>query len=96
MDDPLAHLRGIYPATGLYLSGNRIRFEVEGTIASVQTQGQQCVATVRNSIGVAPVIVRRSACPDYVWDIPRLHKAILLPCEDCLGGIGFGLGSRWC
>lgn len=67
MDNLLAHLRRIYPAARLYLSGNRIRFEVEGTIASVHTQGQQRVVTVRNSIGVAPVIVRRNACPDYAW-----------------------------
>lgn len=67
MDDPLVQLRRIYPAAHLYLGSNRIIFEVEGTVASVQMQGQQCVATVRNSVGVIPVVVRRSACPDYCW-----------------------------
>ena len=65
MEDTLAQLRRI--AARLYPSNNRLMFEVEGTVASVQTQGQQYVVTVCNSIGVVTDIVRRSACPDYVW-----------------------------
>ena len=67
MDDPLAQLRRIYPAARLYPSNNRIVFKVKGTVASVQTQEQQCDVTVRNSVGVISVVVRKSACPDYCW-----------------------------
>lgn len=67
MGDPLAQFKRIYSAGRVWQSGNRIRFEVEGAIASVQIQGQQCTVTVRNSVGVAPVLVRRGTCPDYCW-----------------------------
>lgn len=67
MDDSLAELRRTYPAARLYRRSNRIVFEVKGTVASVQMQGQQCDATLRNSVGVVPVVVRKSACPDYCW-----------------------------
>lgn len=67
MADPLADLRRIYPAARIWPGHNRIIFEVEGAIASVQREGRQCVVTVRNSVGITPVVVRKSACSDKQW-----------------------------
>lgn len=67
MGNPLAQPRKPYSAARIWQSNNRSILEVEGVVASVQTQGQQCTVTVRNSVGVTPIAVRRSTCHDVWW-----------------------------